>query len=106
MNDQRHNENRAALTALTDAARKYADWLLRSDLDMLPDCPDEDLAELADAADAAAVTIAALLEDRDRLAADNERLRDAVMECWLKHDEPATVEGICSAALKETGHDA
>ena len=37
----------------------------------------------------------------DAQAAEIEKLRDALMDCWLKHDEPATVDMIASAALAQ-----
>ena len=41
---------------------------------------------------------AALIEAQ---AAEIERLRDALMDCWLKHDEPTTVDMITRAALAQ-----
>lgn len=67
----------ARLHALLNAAatatmREYAGWLLRENLDMREDCPDEDLAELADRLDAAHK---ALLDERDALAGEVARIR-------------------------------
>jgi hypothetical protein len=35
------------------------------------------------------------------MAAEIERLREALMDCWLKHDEPTTVDMITRAALAQ-----
>jgi hypothetical protein len=45
---------------------------------------------------------AACAEAEHRIEAQAEeigRLREALMVCWLKHDEPTTVDMIASAAL-------
>jgi hypothetical protein len=39
------------------------------------------------------------LFDCNEAVAENERLREALMDCWLKHDEPTAVDMIASAAL-------
>jgi hypothetical protein len=44
---------------------------------------------------------ATMQAERDAQAAEIEKLRDALMDCWLKHDEPATVDMIASAALAQ-----
>jgi hypothetical protein len=69
------------LAKATAAMREYATFLLRFDLDMVPTCPDADLAELADSLDAAPAWIAETLALRAEVKALREGLlSDAAVE--------------------------